>query len=320
MDNRKPGPKARASPLERQSDNIDPARGTRKPAVRPRPHLAGWQTRSPMPGRPAGVDPQREEPANKRTCANCVFARWMTNRWPGQLLCVNHPDAQGEIKEVIPCSTCPNFRARREPPLRLPAPEPPAENLRTIALTHGKHAIVDAEDYDRLMEHKWTAYFSGGHWYAARNDKGHCVLMHREIMHAPKDKTVDHIDHNSLNNPKFNLRLCTQGQNNCNRRPRGKSSKYKGVSRDKERNLWLSTAWYKGKCVFVGRFEDEIEAARASDLKNVEFNGEYAYLNFPEDWPRERIKAVYEAAEPERQRLEALGAEKKDKERRKNHQ
>jgi hypothetical protein len=241
----------------------------------------------------------------------------MTNRWPGQLLCINHPDAQGEIREVIPCAMCRNFRARWNPPLRLSAPEPPTKNLRTIALTHGKYAIVDAEDYDRLMKHKWTAYFGGARWYAARTDKGKCILMHREIMHAPKGMTVDHIDHNSLNNAKFNLRLCTQGQNNCNCRPRGRSSKYKGVSWDKERNLWLSMACYKRVSVFVGRFEDEIEAAHASDLKHVELHGEFAYLNFPEEWPKERIEAVYKAAEPERLRLEALAAEKMDKERRK---
>ena len=244
----------------------------------------------------------------------------MTNRWPGQLLCVNHPNAQGEIKEVVPCSTCRNFRARWKPPLRLPAPEPPGPNLRTIALTRGKHAIVDAEDYDRLMKHKWTACFNGDKWYAVRNDKGHCVLMHREIMHAPKGKVVDHIDGDSLNNPKFNLRLCSHGENSLNRRPTGKMSRYKDVTRVKGTNLWRSRASYKGMSIQVGYYKDEIEAARASDLKNIELHGEFAYLNFPDQWSKERIQAVYEAAEPERRRLEALAAAKKRKKRRRNHQ
>ncbi|MCX5643494.1 MAG: hypothetical protein NTZ17_02240 [Phycisphaerae bacterium] len=39
---------------------------------------------------------------------------------------------------------------------------------------------------------------------------------------------------------------------------------------------------------------------RAADDKNVEINGEYAYLNFPADWPKERIKEVYEKAQAER--------------------
>jgi len=265
-----------------------------------------------MPARPAGVDPQRQEPANKRTCTNCVFARWTTNRWPGQLLCINHPEWPGKIKEVVPCSTCRHFRARRKP-----APGPPGENLCMIALTRGKHAIVDVEDYDRLMRHKWTAYLCCGKWYAARSERGKCILMHREIMHAPKGKVVDHMDGSSLNNPKFNLRLCSYGENNCNRRSIGTTSAYKGVSRYDPTSPWRSAAWYKGRNIHAGYYADEIDAARASDLKNVQLHSEFAYLNFPEEWPKERVDAVYEAAEPERLRIEALGAEKKDKERRK---
>jgi len=244
----------------------------------------------------------------------------MTNRWPGQLLCVNHPNAQGEIREVIPCGTCLNFKARWKPPLRLPAPAPLAPNLRAIALTHGKHAIVDAEDYDRPMKHKWTAYFSGGKWYAARNDKGHCVLVHREIMHAPKGRVVDHMDGNSLNNPKFNLRLCNYSENNLNRRPTGKTSRYKGVTRYRRTDLWKSAASYKGIYIYIGYYKDEIEGAHASDLKNVQLHGEFAWLNFPQEWPKERIEEVYKAAEPERRRLEALAAAKNRKKRRRNNQ
>ncbi|MCX5646162.1 MAG: hypothetical protein NTZ17_15995 [Phycisphaerae bacterium] len=58
----------------------------------------------------------------------------------------------------------------------------------------------------------------------------------------------------------------------------------------------MGLAW----SIYSGRYDDEIEAARASDQKNVEINGEYAYLNFPADWPKERIKEVYEKAQAER--------------------
>jgi hypothetical protein len=241
----------------------------------------------------------------------------MVNRWPGQLLCVNTIGAPGKIKEVVPCSTCRNFRARQEPTLRLPEPEPPNGAVRYIGLTKGMFAIVDAEDYEWLSRYSWVTALSGGKLYAARHEKGKRIFMHREIMHAPKSQVVDHIDGNSLNNPKVNLRLCSCSENNCNRRPTGKTSGYKGVSRYKRSNLWRSTASYKGKSVHVGYYEDEIEAARASDHKNVELHGEFAYVNFPEEWPKERIKAVYKAAEPERLRLEALIAQRADKKRRK---
>jgi len=52
------------------------------------------------------------------------------------------------------------------------------------------------------------------------------------------------------------------------------------------RNKYRATAWKNGKSVYVGRYDDEIEAARAADRKNYEFNGEFAYLNFPDELHR----------------------------------
>ncbi len=107
--------------------------------------------------------------------------------------------------------------------------------------------------------------------------------MHRQIMNPPKGMVVDHKNRNGLDNTRDNLRIGTYNQNNCNRRPRGKTSQYKGVSYDKRRNKWKATAWKDGRSFTIGRYDDEIEAARAADRKNYEFNGEFAYLNFPEE-------------------------------------
>jgi hypothetical protein len=244
-------------------------------------------------------------PVNKRTCAFCVHAGWLTNRWPPHLLCVNHPDSPGKIREVIPPSSCRNFHARREPTIRCPEPKPPNSKVRYIALTRGKFAIVDAEDYDRLAKHKWTAYYTCGKWYAGGNDHGKCILMHREIMKAPKGKVVDHIDGNGLNNCKSNLRLCTYSQNNIYRRPRGESSRFKCVYRDTKRNLWKSTPAYGGRSIHNGRYETEIEAARASDYMNIQLHGEFAYLNFPQDWPPEKRDALYNSPQAVQARRKA---------------
>ena len=49
--------------------------------------------------------------------------------------------------------------------------------------------------------------------------KGNKVLFHRSVLKVNKGdgKIVDHIDGNSLNNCKTNLRICTQSENNRNR-------------------------------------------------------------------------------------------------------
>jgi len=245
----------------------------------------------------------------ERICSNCAYAGRPTGRWyrvlmsrsPGLLICVNAADAPGVMRGVPATGTCRNFRTRRKPVLRVPPPEPPNDKVRYIALTKGKHAIVDAEDYDRLMRHKWTAVQMGTRWYAQRNAGGHSVMMHREIMHAPKGTVVDHINGNGLDNRKCNLRICTQSQNRWNSRPHdGTSSQFKGVSYDKNRKKYAASVWENRKRIVLGRYDDEVEAAHVRDYRAVEVAGFYAWLNFPEEWPQERIRAVYEAAQARR--------------------
>ncbi len=106
--------------------------------------------------------------------------------------------------------------------------------------------------------------------------------MHRLIMNAPAGLVVDHIDGNSLNNRKTNLRICTQAQNIHNSRPRrNRSSKYKGVFWNKVNKKWSVSIRKGDKRIYLGGFDDEIEAALAYDRKAEELFGEFAYLNMP---------------------------------------
>lgn len=55
--------------------------------------------------------------------------------------------------------------------------------------------------------------------------------MHRQIMNAPVDMEIDHIDHETLDNRHCNLRIVTSSQNSMNSKKRkGCSSRFKGVS------------------------------------------------------------------------------------------
>lgn len=161
--------------------------------------------------------------------------------------------------------------------------EPPSIGASAIELTFGKYAIVDAEDYPQLTKYKWCATEHGPTWYAQtlRRD-GVPLSMHRLITGAPKGLFVDHRDHNGLNNRRSNLRLCTHAENSRNTRPAwGKSSRYKGVSWDKNRSRYQANIRYNGKLIRIGRFKSEIAAAKAYDKKAFELFGEFAYLNFP---------------------------------------
>ncbi len=113
------------------------------------------------------------------------------------------------------------------------------EDFRLIPLTQGKFAIVSAEDYDRLAQHKWCAVKGRDTFYAKRVSKGRVVSMHREIMRAPKGVVCDHKNHDGLDNRKSNLRLCTSAQNQYNKMAKkGCSSRYKGVVRRGAYKRW----------------------------------------------------------------------------------
>jgi hypothetical protein len=208
------------------------------------------------------------------------------------LVCMDRPGVPGRLAIVQACDVCHRFRKKREETVRLEPPKPPSDDVRYIPLTKGLFAIVDAADYERVSQHKWCATGSGERAYACRSVKGKYLSMHRFLLNPPKGKVVDHADGNRLNNRMSNLRACTQQQNLYNSRPKGRSSRYKGVCRDKDKKKWVVYVRHKGKDHYIGRFDAEIDAARAYDRKAFEVFGEYAWLNFPEEYgmsPRQRL-------------------------------
>lgn len=156
-----------------------------------------------------------------------------------------------------------------------------------IKLTKGKFAIVDSVDFEYLNQYRWHAKMGGHTFYAARKaiiaGRERTVNMHRLIMNAPRGIFIDHINHNGLDNRRQNLRFATAQQNSWNnsvRRPRG-SSRYKGVSWNRNKRRWYATICVDGRNKFLGSFKDETEAARIYDEAAKKFRGDFAYLNFP---------------------------------------
>jgi AP2 domain/HNH endonuclease len=155
-------------------------------------------------------------------------------------------------------------------------------------ITEGIRQVVfeiDDNMFEFIKRFKWISSIIGENIYITTNIRGKTIYLHRMLMIAQQGETIDHIDRNTLNNKLHNLRISTLSQNAANResKAKNKSSKYRGVIRDKERNKWMTTINKDGKHFHLGRFNDEIDAAKAYDKKAVEFWGEFAYLNFPGD-------------------------------------
>jgi hypothetical protein len=157
---------------------------------------------------------------------------------------------------------------------------------RRIHLDQGFWALVDPRDYYRLARFKWSVTGDGENLYAARILKEtaagriQTIYMHREIMNAPKGLLVDHENGTGFDNRRANLRFATHAQNACNRAKRKNAlSKYFGVTYDKKRHKWLTNLKHHGKTIYLGRYENEIDAARAYDAAAKKYHGEFARLN-----------------------------------------
>ena len=152
-----------------------------------------------------------------------------------------------------------------------------APDILEIPLSQGKRAIVDTADYRWLSRWKWC--FDGR--YAARTDgNGRVVRMHRLIMNPPKNKVVDHINRNRLDNRRCNLRICSKSANMRNTGSNiGSSSKYKGVYR--KGSKWGTTLLVDGAQKYFGTYPCEALAAHVINTHMIERDGRFAVLNEP---------------------------------------
>lgn len=93
------------------------------------------------------------------------------------------------------------------------------------------------------------------------------------LNHTPcgLDIVVDHIDNDPLNNKLNNLQLINN-RKNCSKDKKNKTSIFTGVHWDKSREKWKSSIRIKDKEIFLGRFDNEIEAAVAYQNKLATLN------------------------------------------------
>jgi len=148
---------------------------------------------------------------------------------------------------------------------------------------------VDDEDYEELSKHEW-GYMS---LYHCESDKLYArryvydptlklttaILMHRVILNLSDRKTkCDHIDDDTLNNQKANLRPCSHSQNMSNRvKKNNSSSKFLGVFLSSKKR-WAVSIKHEGNSIRK-TFKTEIEAALFYNEKAKMLKGKFAKLN-----------------------------------------
>lgn len=153
---------------------------------------------------------------------------------------------------------------------------------------HGiKSFIIDDEDTELIMSYNWSVdkrprsnkYVAIG--YKILGDRKNRILMHRLVLGLGyfEKIMVDHIDQNTQNNQKVNLRLATNAQNQFNR---GKTmdslNEYKGIR--KNGSATWGAILHCGKMTYTkGGFKTQTEAAMAYNELAIQHHGEFACLN-----------------------------------------
>lgn len=146
--------------------------------------------------------------------------------------------------------------------------------------------IIDDEDYFRIKNYKWNiqkdAFEKYGLSYFRVIDNTvnprRYILLHRHIMGCThKDgKIVDHINGNTLDNRKANLRICTAWENCLNTRiSKANKTGFKGVDFREKQGHWTACIIYKYKKIHLGTFKTIEEAHNAYIRAAKDLHGEF---------------------------------------------
>jgi len=149
-------------------------------------------------------------------------------------------------------------------------------------LTRGHICLVDVKDLPLLANYRWFANVNNrGRIDAMTVIQRKLVPISRFILNCPSGLVVDHINGNTLDNRRKNLRIVTRSQNAVNKGLNSNNrSGYKGVNYDVARNKYVAFISVRGKMMYLGRFDSPELAARAYDAAAKEFYGAMAKTNF----------------------------------------
>ena len=136
------------------------------------------------------------------------------------------------------------------------------------------HFFIDKDDVELLYTHKWYIKFGrSGNFYIASS---YGERLHRVVMNCPTDKIIDHINGNTLDNRKQNLRICDKIENDQNKKVRSDSSTgYKNVFYITKIDKYKVSIRTKVHYCFGGYFPHTPQGLKDAIAKAKELNAKF---------------------------------------------
>ncbi len=132
--------------------------------------------------------------------------------------------------------------------------------------------LISKED-EHLLKYTWRLRKRG---YVYRKYQGKEIWLHNEIMQPPEGYVVDHINGNTLDNTRENLRVCTQLDNMKNLKLNIRNtSGVTGVNWRKDIQKWRAFIQVEGKFISLGTYTNKEDAIKARKEAEVKYFGEF---------------------------------------------
>ena len=157
--------------------------------------------------------------------------------------------------------------------------------------TFGRFVVMyDKEDDAIVQGHTWHIRKDGDRFYAQTNitladGKYKTKSLHSLIAGTPEGMHTDHINGDTLDNRRQNLRVCTHAENQGNSgKQKNNTSGFVGVVANG--NGWKARVSHERKRIYLGYFKIKEDAARARDRGVVKLRNLVTprMLNFPHEF------------------------------------
>lgn len=139
---------------------------------------------------------------------------------------------------------------------------------------YGRKIIkIDIEDINKCKKYRWSIRKNGNKnllFYVVaycNENKSQVIRLHRYIMNCPEELVVDHVNHDTFDNRKENLKICTREVNSWNRKDN--KSGIVGVSYDKNHNYWVAKMGNK----VLGNRKDKTKAIELRKQAEIKYFG-----------------------------------------------